>query len=69
MAEHQSGLGSAIRRQNSLYERRTYRTGIYTIGVQGLCQIQKREQLGLRSIVPEQIQIPEISGDLENAVA
>ena len=25
------------------------------------------EQLGLRSIVPEQIQIPEISGDLENA--
>lgn len=27
----------------------------------------EREQLGLRSIVPEQIQIPEISGDLENA--
>ena len=26
----------------------------------------EREQLGLRSIVPEQIQIPEISGDLEN---
>lgn len=27
----------------------------------------EREQLGLRRIVPEQIQIPEISGDLENA--
>ena len=27
----------------------------------------EREQLGLRSIVPEKIQIPEISGDLENA--
>lgn len=27
----------------------------------------ERGQMGLRSIVPEQIQIPEISGDLENA--
>ena len=33
----------------------------------GALSDSEREQMGLRSIMPEQIQIPEISGDLENA--